>query len=168
VLAVLALAALLTGCSGSAAGPAGTTPVVAVGGAGPKVVERHRAPVEAAPRSARPPNLTWETSVTEARRRAAAERQALLVYVCADWSANTLQIDREVWPAERVRRRLAPLVLVRLDVTEPSAANDDQLDELMVHAVPTVLLFQADGSEVGRLEGGFAAVDVERLVADAL
>ena len=138
--------------------------MVAVDGAGPQVVERRRAPVDAAPHSPRPLELAWETSIIAAQRRAVAERRAMLVYVCADWSAHTLQIDREVWPAERVRRLLQPLVLVRLDVTEPSADNDDQLDRLRVHDVPTVLLLGADGSEVGRLDRIFAAVDVEQLV----
>ena len=53
---------------------------------------------------------------------------------------------------------------MRLDVTEASDEYDEQLKQLGVRGVPSVILFESGGAEAGRLDGVAAPDDVVGLV----
>jgi thioredoxin:protein disulfide reductase len=97
-----------------------------------------------------------------------AGKPVLLDY-SADWCISCKTIDREVFSDPRVRNVLSDMILLRADVTEGDA---DQLALMREHQVigpPTVMLFDATGSERrdARLVGEFSVSDLlQRLPVD--
>ena len=129
----------------------GTVPTVEVApGASLVVRETERPSPE---REATPPELIWLSDVDAARERSRREGSALLVFVRASWSADSLRVERETWSDVRVRRACRGLVLLRVDVSDPNAANETRLARFGVNRVPAVVLFDRRDRRIGALEG---------------
>jgi thiol:disulfide interchange protein len=104
-------------------------------------------------REATPPELIWQSDVDAAHARARREGSALLVFVRASWSADSLRLERETWSDVRVRRAAHGLVLLRIDVSDPNAANETRMTRFGVNRVPAVVLFDRRDRRLGALEG---------------
>jgi thioredoxin-like negative regulator of GroEL len=101
---------------------------------------------------------------------AARERQApALVHVTARWCGACAQLERDVLDAEDAAERLAELAFGAVDFDSDEGAAVTERYRVLV--LPTVLLLDADGDELGRVEGydGRAAFlrALERLRAGA-
>jgi thiol:disulfide interchange protein len=116
-----------------------------------------------APRRAPDGAIAWETSEPDARARARSRRLPFLVYACAEWSVPCLELDRTVWRAPGVVAAARRFVALRLDLT--SAEGDAELfaQRYELTAVPTILLFDAEGRRAASLRG---YVDADRLAAE--
>ena len=104
----------------------------------------------------------WQSDVDAARERARREGSALLVFVRASWSADSLRLERETWSDVRVRRACRGLVLLRVDVSDPNAANETRMARFGVNRVPAVVLFDRRDRRLGTLEG---ATEVDALLS---
>jgi thiol:disulfide interchange protein len=102
---------------------------------------------------------TWETDVFAARTRAKRDHVPLVVYVRADWSAASLEMDRNVWSDPRILFHPRAVVPLRIDVTDgPDAELWAQ--EFAVRAIPAAIFFDAEGRETKRFEGVTSVDDV--------
>lgn len=70
-----------------------------------------------------------------------------VVDVYADWCVECVRMDRTVFSRPGVRRALADIAALQLDVTDYDAADRTLLRELAVIGPPTILFFGADGRE---------------------
>jgi thioredoxin:protein disulfide reductase len=85
-----------------------------------------------------------------------------LVDFSADWCTSCKTLDREVFDDAAVRRALAGVVPVRVDVTAATPAQQALMRQYGVMGPPTVMLFDARGQErrADRLVGEFTASDL--------
>jgi thiol:disulfide interchange protein len=120
------------------------------------------APHAEEPRESAAPAIRWERDLERAVARARRERRMLLVFVHADWSAGALAVDRTVWPDPRVRRALERMVALRLEVSDLGSRAEEVLLRLDAPGPPAVLLFDSQGTRLGRLH---PSVDVDGLLA---
>jgi thiol:disulfide interchange protein DsbD len=95
----------------------------------------------------------WRRDEARALAEARASGRWLLVDFMADWCVPCLLLDREVFGDPEVRARLEPdFVPLRVDVTEETMANRAQMERYGVVRLPAVLVLDAHGREVDRIE----------------
>jgi len=111
--------------------------------------------------------LVWETSVSEAQARARRQRRPMLVYLRADWSAAALELDRGVWSDPRVLRAARGFVALKLDLSAAEGDAELYAQHFGVRAVPTTVVLDAAGKQVGMLAGAFEAEDLLPVLAKA-
>ncbi|WP_440997631.1 protein-disulfide reductase DsbD [Arhodomonas sp. SL1] len=87
------------------------------------------------------------SGLREALAGAQASGRPALVDVYADWCVYCVKLDEETFADATVRERLAGAELLRVDVTEMSAADKRLLQAYDVFLPPAVMLFDADGEE---------------------
>ncbi|MBW2528741.1 MAG: hypothetical protein JRI23_31490, partial [Deltaproteobacteria bacterium] len=78
-----------------------------------------------------------------------------------------LELEREVWKDPRVARAMRPVVGWWVDVTAADEGAELAVAELRVDRIPTLLLLDPRGRELGRLDGGLEAPAVLRLLERA-
>lgn len=96
--------------------------------------------------------------------------EPVLVDFSADWCTSCKTLDRDVFDDAAVRRALAGVVPLRVDVTAGTAAQQALMRQYGVMGPPTVMLFDAQGRErrADRLVGEFTAADLLSRVQRAL
>ncbi|MBM4356829.1 MAG: thioredoxin family protein [Deltaproteobacteria bacterium] len=104
--------------------------------------------------------LRWESNLAQARARARQQGRRMGVWFFASWSADARRIEREWLTKPEVAELLAPLLLVKVDVSASSDANDAVLGEFGVDSVPALLVMDGGGHVLSRLG---ADVDLGRL-----
>jgi thiol:disulfide interchange protein DsbD len=97
--------------------------------------------------------LAWEADLAAAEERAAAQDRPLLVDVSAGWCGECKKIERNVFGEARVRRALAGVVLVRIDLsTDADRAEGGMLEvydqTYELRGLPRILLFDPAGKLV--------------------
>ena len=156
---LLAVSASTIGaCAGPAAAPA---PVVirATAGAPPSRSEP-AAPASDKERDEAP--LAWERSEPEARQRAVREQRPMIVFLRADWSAASLELERAVWTDPAVRRAARRFVSVRIDVTDTQADAEYWSQRYSARGIPTTVVVDAEGKTVTTLHGAFPIEELLR------
>lgn len=155
---LLVALALAPGCSAPAKEPV----VVVPGGAtSPALVELlPTAAPDDAPPPEKPTRLTWQTSLETARALAKKRRLPLVVFLIAEWTVPAVKMERTTWTDPEIVALADRFIALRVDLTDdgPNAqATADHFDVLML---PTVVVLDADGVEIGRLAGFASASDV--------
>jgi thiol:disulfide interchange protein len=100
-----------------------------------------------------PRRWSWETDEPRARARAAREGVPLLVHLSAAWSAASLMMDREVWSDPRILSQRTPIVPLRIDLTAETPDNELWASRYGLRAMPSTIVFDAEGREAARMEG---------------
>lgn len=95
----------------------------------------------------------WLASDTEGFAAAAQEDKKVIVDFFADWCAACHELDEKTWPDPAVSDALAEYVTVKLDLTRNDAADKALQKKYGVIGLPTVIVFDAAGKELGRFEG---------------
>ncbi len=128
--AALAAFIILTACSGPE--PASEAPVAAVA---------NHATVE----------VTWETAMPAALKRARTEGKPVLVNFYADWCVWCKRLEsttlRDAKVASVLQNKVVPLSL-NVEGDGKELSNEYQVDGL-----PTVIVLDAGGREIGRIHG---------------
>ncbi len=101
--------------------------------------------------------LPWLSDLAKAREKARAENKRLLVDAWAEWCAACHELDEKTFSRDAVREALRDYVLVKLDFTRKSGANESLKKELGIIGMPTVILFAAQGGEIRRFSGFIGA-----------
>ncbi len=128
--AALAAFIILTACSGPE--PASEAPVAAVA---------NHATVE----------VTWETAMPAALERARTEGKPVLVNFYADWCVWCKRLESTTLRDSKVAALLSDRVVpVNLDVDGDGRELSNQY---RVDGLPTVLVLDASGREIGRIPG---------------
>jgi thiol:disulfide interchange protein len=101
------------------------------------------------------PEITWTSSLEEARARAADEHKPMIVFVRAAWSKPSVTMESTVWQDARILAEAPRFIALRVDLTAaygapaPPAYNDFD-----IKGVPTTLIISTDGRILGRFELG--------------
>lgn len=105
----------------------------------------------------------WEWDETLATTRARERGRGLLVDFYADWCDPCLELDRDVFTDPEVRARISGgYVPLRVDVTEFTRTNREQLERYDVDQLPAVLIFGPGGKLRARFD---EAISAERMLA---
>lgn len=104
----------------------------------------------------------WETDETLAATRARERGRGLLIDFYADWCDPCVKLDRNAFSDPEVRAQIsARYVPLRIDVTEFTRTNREQLLRYEVDQLPAVLFFDPEGRLRQRLD---EAVSTERML----
>lgn len=163
---MLRSAALLTGLWGVAlvlgAASGASNPLLPLAPLRPEM--RVTAPTTA---EARDFEVVRDPAVLQARLDVArAQGKPALVDFSADWCTACKTLEREVFGSPQVMQALDGVLLLRVDVTASDAAQQALMRRYQVMGPPTVMLFDAHGTErrIDRLVGEFESSDlVKRL-----
>jgi thiol:disulfide interchange protein len=118
-------------------------------GAGPVDDGRATTSVEAV--SSHTAHLDWEKSWDSAFSRAKSEGKPVLVSFEADWCVWCKKLESITYRDSEVMSLIADsLVPLILDVDK---SGRELSDELEVQSLPTILIFNSDGEEQGRING---------------
>jgi len=135
VLTVIAAAAILVGTSCSR--PESTQPVVG------ETVSNHGSV-----------RVEWETDFPDAIKRAQSEGKPVLVNFYADWCVWCKRLDSTTLRDAKVAALLSDRVIaVQLDV---DGDGRELSNEYRVDGLPTVLILDPSGREIGRIPGYMA------------
>lgn len=105
----------------------------------------------------------WEWDETLATTRARERGRGLLVDFYADWCDPCVELDRDVFADPEVRAKISGgYVPFRVDVTEFTRTNREQLERYQVDQLPAVLIFAPDGKLRVRFD---EVVSAERMLA---
>ncbi len=155
------LVVLLAGCTGSPASvwKMPTVPKGAASSPGWAASEDVAAPVDDergdVPESGARPVRSGLWLNDEARALAEAKRtsRALLVDFSAEWCVPCMRLQADTLSDEAVQAAIgADFVPLRIDVSEESRAGREQLRRYGIHGLPAILVIDAQGHEVDRIE----------------
>ena len=89
--------------------------------------------------------VPWRTDVEKALAEAASQGKPALLDFRADWCVACVELEDRTWPDPGVKRDLAGVIPIRLDMTRNTAENRAVLDRFDVKGLPTVLLLAPAG-----------------------
>ncbi len=97
------------------------------------------------------PSGIWRTDERKAWQEARQLGLGLVVQFWAEWSPDALGFERDTLHDPEVITAIeACCVPIKVDVTEPTMDNREQLDRYRVHQLPTVLVLDRGGQELKR------------------
>lgn len=102
--------------------------------------------------------LIWRSDAAQALVDAFASGRPVLVDFWAQWCGPCHEMDRKTFGDARVQAALERFVLVRVDVTTPSAQSGEMTARYGVVGYPTLLLIDGQGVLRERIER-FVGVD---------
>lgn len=96
------------------------------------------------------PEFRAVRSVEDLDRELASARAAgkpVMLDFSAEWCVSCKEMEKHTFPDPAVRSALAPLVLLRADVTENNAGDQALLRRFGIYGPPTIAFFGPDGNE---------------------
>ncbi len=106
-------------------------------------------------------------SLEEGRQRAAADHRVVLLAFRNAMSEPSLEMDKDLLSDRRLADLRGQLVLVRADPLD-GAEGSELARRYNVHALPTLVLLEPDGSEIERLEDALGPAALRRVLDDDL
>ncbi len=80
--------------------------------------------------------------------KAQQENKPVILDFYADWCASCVEMDKKVLSQAAVREELSHFMLLRVDLSQNSAADQDIMQRFNIVAPPTMLFFNNSGKEV--------------------
>lgn len=96
--------------------------------------------------------------------RARNQGRAVMLDFYADWCITCKELERETFPDPRVHARLQGVVLLQVDVTGYTGADQQLLDEFSLYGPPAILFFDAEAGELQQQRVG-EFLDADQFVA---
>jgi len=95
----------------------------------------------------------WHVDERAAWRAARRRGAGMVIAFVAEWSKPANQLEREVFGNPRVARAIASdFVALKIDITEDTAENREQLERYRVLRLPVVLVLDPHGGQLDRIE----------------
>lgn len=140
---------LLVGAASGAQDPLRPlAPLVSTGSAGGDLASRHAEP-------------QWQPvkGLTQVQRLIDNSDRLVILDLYADWCISCKTMERNVFPAPEVARRLSQFTLLRADVTANDAVDRALLDHYGLFGPPSLVFFGDDGGEIAdfRIQGEIGA-----------
>lgn len=86
--------------------------------------------------------------IREQLRKASLDNRPVILDFYADWCISCKVMERNVFSDPRVTEALRPFVLLQLDLTDNSPAQQAMLEELGLFGPPAILFYSASGEEL--------------------
>lgn len=111
-----------------------------------------------------------QAELEQALAAAKANGQFVLLDLYAEWCVACKEFELLTFPADAVQPYMQQMVLLKIDVTRMTRADQQLLDQYQVLGLPTLLFFGPDGSELtqSRVTGFMAARPFARHLAAIL
>jgi thioredoxin-related protein len=110
----------------------------------------------------------WRDDEVEAYQEAVSRDVGILVDFSAVWCMPCTALDREALADPRVRGEIdADFVPLKIDVSEETRANKEQLLRYRVYRLPAVIMLDARGQELGRIDHYMDVKAVRGRIAEA-
>ncbi|MDP4535101.1 protein-disulfide reductase DsbD [Alkalimonas collagenimarina] len=111
-----------------------------------------------------------QSELEQALAAAKANGQFVLLDLYAEWCVACKEFELLTFPADAVQPYMQQMVLLKIDVTRMTRADQQLLDQYQVLGLPTLLFFGPDGSELtqSRVTGFMAARPFARHLAAIL
>ena len=95
----------------------------------------------------------WLSSDEEGFRRARLTGKPVLMDFFAEWCSGCHELDEKTWPDGDVLKELDRFVRIKLDLTKIDEKTQAIHQKYRIIGMPTVILFDPAGTEVGRFVG---------------
>ena len=118
-----------------------------------KSLEMKYFPAKYSPAVAEKSHLPWIADLEEGKKVAQAENKIMMIDTYADWCVACKELDEYTFSTPEVSERLKGIVLVKMDFTKKSEANEALRKSLQVIGMPTVMFFNPEGKELDRFSG---------------
>lgn len=89
----------------------------------------------------------------EVLANASQKNKRILVDFYADWCAACVELDHNTWPDPKVQKVLQDYELLKFDFTKQNEETKALMKKYNIQGLPTVLVLQSDGKELGRFTG---------------
>jgi len=100
------------------------------------------------PNSASPSQPNWITDEGEGLARARREGKPVLIDAYADWCVACKELDHLTYGDPNVLDRLKDFVAIKLDLTNPTAKDQELIRRYGVVGLPTVIILDRHGQEL--------------------
>ena len=105
------------------------------------------------PETARVSDGWWGYDEVEAYRLAASTQRGVLIDVSAIWCIPCVRMDRETFRDPQLRAQIiSSFVPLRIDVSEETMANREQLRRYRVGRLPAIIFVDAAGRQLDRID----------------
>src|SRR5262249_5545668 len=97
--------------------------------------------------------VEWQPLSVRALDRAIAARRPVIVEFSASWCLPFREMESSTFINPQVVHESARFSMLQADVTESNALNQALMQKFAVMGVPTIIFYDAHGSEVDRVVG---------------
>lgn len=100
------------------------------------------------------------TSLAELNRKLAENQgKKVMLDLYADWCVACKEFEKYTFPDPQVKAKLSEMVVLQIDMTKNSPANDELMKQFQILGLPTILFFDEQGNELNpkRITGFMSA-----------
>ncbi|HUI28554.1 MAG TPA: thioredoxin family protein, partial [Candidatus Kryptonia bacterium] len=112
--------------------------------------------------------IEWQNLTPTTIEQSRTAGRPLVLEFGAEWCIPCGEMARTTFVDPDVVRTSAHFSMVKADITEQNDDNDRLLQQFDVRGVPTVLVYDAAGNEVGRLVGYTSATELLEVMRKAV
>lgn len=98
-----------------------------------------------------PSDLQWRHELEPALALAREQEKPHMIDFTAEWCTACHEIEKVTFNDPKVSRVLEDFVIIQLDMTENSEEDEKTMERYEVTGLPAVIVFDAAGEEVGRI-----------------
>jgi thiol:disulfide interchange protein DsbD len=95
----------------------------------------------------------WIHSIDDAIGKSRETGRPVLADFYADWCKSCRELDEKTWPDPTIKTEAGRFVPARLDMTRSGGTVDSLRKRFRIIGLPTVMVIDSSGRELGRLEG---------------
>lgn len=91
------------------------------------------------------------TSLAELNRKLAENQgKKVMLDLYADWCVACKEFEKYTFPNPQVKAKLSEMVVLQIDMTKNSPANDELMKQFQILGLPTILFFDEQGKELNQ------------------
>lgn len=91
------------------------------------------------------------TSLAELNRKLAENQgKKVMLDLYADWCVACKEFEKYTFPDPQVKAKLSEMVVLQIDMTKNSPANDELMKQFQILGLPTILFFDEQGKELNQ------------------